>query len=44
MIKVVYNCLCALAFMHESNVIHRDLKPEHFLLNADCSVAITDFG
>lgn len=42
--RIVYNSLCALAFMHEANVIHRDLKPANILVNSDCSVKIIDFG
>ena len=44
LIKVTYNSLCALAFLHEANVMHRDLKPANLLINADCDVKITDFG
>jgi len=34
----------AVAFMHENNVIHRDLKPDNILLTHDNVVKITDFG
>lgn len=42
--QVIYNLLCAVKYMHSSNVIHRDLKPANLLINKDCSVKICDFG
>ena len=44
LIKLVYNSLCALAFMHEANVVHRDLKPANLLIDENCNVRISDFG
>ena len=44
MTTVVYNTLCALAFLHEANVMHRDLKPANILINSDCNVKLCDFG
>lgn len=44
LIKVTYNSLCALAFLHETNVMHRDIKPSNLLINSDCNVKIGDFG
>lgn len=41
---IIYNTLCALKFLHSSNVIHRDLKPANILINQDCQVLICDFG
>jgi mitogen-activated protein kinase 1/3 len=41
---VVYNLLCAVKYLHTSNVLHRDLKPANVLVNEDCSVKICDFG
>lgn len=34
----------ALAFMHEKNIIYRDLKPENVLVDIDGYLKITDFG
>ena len=42
--KVVYNSLCAIAFIHEANVMHRDLKPNNLFLNTNLDVKIGDFG
>jgi len=44
MIKIVYHTLCALAFVHEANVIHRDIKPANILISPNCNVKICDFG
>lgn len=34
--KIIYNCVCALKFMHSANVIHRDIKPSNILIDSDC--------
>ena len=36
--------LCAVKYLHESNVIHRDLKPANILINEDCSIKLCDYG
>ena len=41
---IIYNLLCAIKYLHESNVIHRDLKPANILINEDCSVKLCDYG
>jgi len=41
---IVYNLLCAIKYLHESNVLHRDLKPANVLLNEDCTVKLCDYG
>ena len=40
----LYQLLRALKFMHSANIVHRDLKPSNILANANCNVAICDFG
>ena len=44
LIKLVYNILCCLAFLHMCNVMHRDLKPANILIQSNCCVRVCDFG
>ncbi|CAM9866995.1 unnamed protein product [Hapterophycus canaliculatus] len=36
--------LRGLKYIHSANVLHRDLKPSNLVLNANCDLAICDFG
>ena len=44
LIKIVYNTLCSLNFLHEANIMHRDLKTANILITSDCNTKICDFG
>ena len=33
-----------IAYLHEHNIVYRDLKPENLLLDAEGHIRITDFG
>ena len=37
-------CFEALRHMHESELVHRDMKPANLLLNAACLMKVCDFG
>jgi len=41
---IFYNLLCAMHFIHSSNIIHRDIKPANILIDLNCNVKICDFG
>ena len=41
---LLYNCLCALRYIHKSGIIHRDIKPSNMLVDQNCRVQICDFG
>jgi serine/threonine protein kinase len=40
----VYQILRGLKFIHSAGVLHRDLKPGNCLVNANCDLAVADFG
>lgn len=40
----VYQLLRGMKYLHSANVLHRDLKPGNLLVNANCDLAICDFG
>ena len=44
MIKLFYNCLCAINHIHSKGVMHRDIKPANILVSDDLNVKICDFG
>ena len=41
---VCKDCLLALEYLHEANLVHRDIKSDNILLNASGQVKIADFG
>lgn len=36
--------MCSLAFIHDANIMHRDVKSANFLISSDCNTKICDFG
>jgi serine/threonine protein kinase len=40
----LYQILRGMKYVHSGNVLHRDLKPSNILVNANCDLALCDFG
>lgn len=40
----LYQILRGMKYVHSANVLHRDLKPSNILVNANCDLALCDFG
>jgi len=43
-IRVLYQLLQAVAYIHERNIVHKDIKPDNILLDAHENVKLGDFG
>eukprot|EP00928_Gymnodinium_smaydae_P072038 TRINITY_DN55478_c0_g1_i1.p1 TRINITY_DN55478_c0_g1~~TRINITY_DN55478_c0_g1_i1.p1 ORF type:complete len:457 (-),score=40.10 TRINITY_DN55478_c0_g1_i1:441-1811(-) len=41
---ITYCILCALQYLHKSQVVHRDVKPSHILLNTNDDVKLSGFS
>lgn len=35
-VTILFNMLCALDFLHSTNLMHRDIKPANFLIDDEC--------
>jgi len=44
LIKLVYQLLCSINYLHTAGVIHRDLKPANLLIDSAANLKICDFG
>ena len=44
LLKIAYQVLCGLNFIHSANVLHRDIKPANILIDENFNVKIIDFG
>ena len=43
-VDYVAQMISAVAYAHENKVLHRDIKPDNFILFPDQSIQLTDFG
>jgi mitogen-activated protein kinase 1/3 len=43
-ITILYNQLCALNFVHQCGIVHRNIQPSNYLVDSQCTVKLCDFG
>ena len=43
-LKIAHSIASSLEYLHEMNIIHRDMKTENLLLNTDFEICIADLG
>ena len=43
-VYIFYQILLGLDYLHERNLIHRDMKPSNVLIDNDSKIRLCDFG
>lgn len=44
LLHFLHDVSAGLAYLHERNIVHRDIKPDNILLDDQCNFLVTDFG
>lgn len=42
--RIIFQMVSGVTYLHSQGIVHRDLKPANVLINADCTLKITDLG
>lgn len=42
--KIMWQTLNGLKFLHDNNIVHRDVKPQNILMNRLCDIKLSDMG